>query len=253
MSLDSMRTGARGTAICALLATASIMPGSATIARPAAPMAAANPTCADILANGPTVVKIQDKEVKPADFCPAIETLQTTFKSADQNNHFRELEYSQPSTEFFNALAGSMKWYRRSPNPSILVRIGAAKPVTLASLDVGDDGNKFQRNQLGLIIERIRDGDRKGKRAGKLCIKYSEKSGVKPLDWAGTLILKYALPALIKLLAGDPLRNIDSYDAEILLDRSTGDVRTEAIRSITFVKRNSLPANCQQLKPIGAQ
>lgn len=187
-------------------------------------------------------------QFKADQFCPAIESLVETFRSADSKNYAPNLSYTSPTQAFFDGLAGSMKHYKG--RSTVHVDIGGTTTVTLKGLDSLDDANGFKRNKLGLILERIRDGNGNGHHVGKVCTQQAEVAGELSFGtWLGSQILKYGLPALIKLIRGDPSKVVDKYDAMVTVERGSGTADTSAIRSIDFVPRGRLPAGCNQVPP----
>jgi hypothetical protein len=220
---------------------AAVVPASTTTGA-AAPAGASGASCGSILADRNV------GEFKADQFCPAIESLIETFRSSDPKNYAPILSYTTPTQAFFDGLAGSMKHYNGKGKSTVHVDVGGATAVTLRGLDSLDDANGFKRNKLGLILERIRDGDGNGHHVGKVCTQRPEVAGELSFGtWVGSQILKYGLPALIKLLKGDPSKVIDKYDAMVTVERGGGAVDTSAIRSIDFVSRGRLPAGCSQV------
>lgn len=214
-------------------------PAASTPAAPSAGAAGAKADCATILAGDHPI-----GPYKAADLCPAINSLKDLFVSANKNNYAPTVAYSKPSDEFFAGLAGSMKHYK---GDTITVPVGGTQAITLAGLDTLDEAGAYKRNKLGLILERIRTGDGKHRHVGKVCVSYAQAAaGESPYEWVGSLFLKYGLPALIKLLAGDPSKVIDRYDAMVLVERGSPDARTNPIRTINFVRRGSLPTDCKK-------
>lgn len=227
----------------ATFATPSAMPTPASTPAPmpapnqaAAPAPAAG-SCEAILADAPTA-----GPYKADALCPAISSLRDLFTAAGDGNYAPTVAYVRPSDEFFMGLASSMRHYRGRP---ITVTVGGSQPITLAGLDTLDEANQFKRNKLGLVLERIRAGDDRGRHVGKVCMAYAEAAADDhPIVWVGSALLKYGLPALIKLLRGNPSRVIDRYDALVLTERGSGDQRTAPIRTINFVPRGTLHATC---------
>jgi len=140
--------------------------------------------------------------------------------------------------------------YYKGSARTILVDMNTSQAVTLRSLDTMDTANSNKRNQLGLILERIRYGDRKGRQAGTVCTVVS-KADSKPTFgvWIVDTLLKYGIPALINLFKGDPTKAIDQFDALVTVAAGE-DAETSQIRSIAFMKRGTLPTGCNRLRAI---
>ena len=234
-------------AIGAVILASSVSSAQQSVAEPTP---AASGTAASTGTGGASCATILgDRKVgdfKADQFCPAIESLVETFRSADSKNYAPNLSYITPTQAFFDGLAGSMKHYKGKS--TVHVDISGTTTVTLKGLDSLDDANAFKRNKLGLILERIRDGDGNGHHVGKVCTQQAEVSGELSFGtWLGSQILKYGLPALIRLIRGDPSKVVDKYDAMVTVERGSGAADTSAIRSINFVPRGKLPASCNQV------
>jgi hypothetical protein len=200
--------------------------------------AAASPTqakCQSITADAPLV-----EGVKPSVLCPAIATLAQVFATINPDNYSNRLSYADTS-DFYAALASSMQHYNHSQYRSELPITVTVAPtmMTMDSLNTLDEANQYKRNKLGIILERIQND--KGK-TGKVCLVSTVKViPVALVTWLGSELLQYGLPALIKLIAGDPSKIINKYDALVYVEPGSGPMTQWSISQVDFYPRGKLP------------